>query len=145
MYGFFAVRKLEESHKLTAETKLRTYAWTRYPAVAGKKMPRHRRQEIDEHFDLTRPEKVLLTARELANQVIHSYVFVHIVDRKEQLRGIFVTSDLGRNRGVLYVPAWRIIRLFRRVAADDPTNWQMTLDRETGEYRYKSWKRRKSA
>lgn len=140
MYGFFAVRKLEESHKLTRNTERRKLKWIRYPAIAGRRMPRHRRQELNEYFDLQKPEKVDLSARELANQVIHSYVFVHIVDRKERLQGVYVTSDYGQNKGVLYVPAWRIVKLFHRVAVDEPTWWRWTYDSSTGAYLYSAGK-----
>lgn len=105
-------------------------------------MPRHRRQEVDEYFELDRPEKVLLTARELANKVIHSYVFLHTVDHKERLRGVFVASDIGRKRGVLYLPAWRIVRLFRHVAADVPISWRIVYDPVSGTYAYDARRRR---
>ena len=136
MYGFFALRKLEESDKLTKDTQSQTLKWHRFPAIIGKRMPRHKRQELDDYFDMLSPERVQLSPRELANQVIHSYVFTHLVDSRDRLRGVFVASDRGRKRGVLYLPAWRIVLLFRRVASDIPTYSSWTYDPKSGEYLY---------
>ena len=49
MYGFFALRKLEDSHKLTRDTEARKQTWQRFPALAGRRMPRHKRQELDDY------------------------------------------------------------------------------------------------
>jgi hypothetical protein len=87
MYGFFAIRRLAESNKLTGDTTQRKLAWKLFPSSGATRIPPHKRQDIDKYFDLAHPLRIILSIRELANQVIHSYIFVHEVDSRDRLRG----------------------------------------------------------
>lgn len=136
MYGLFAIRKLLESHKLTSVTEVDRRKWTAYPAIRGRAVPRHKRQDIEDFYDLNRPRRVELSVKQLANQVIHSHIFIHRVDTKARLKGIWVASDRMHRTLLLYIEAWRLTKLFVRVAQDQPASGGWDYDSEHDRFHY---------
>lgn len=136
MYGFFAIRKLLESYKLTSVTDADRRGWTAYPAFKHREVPRHKRQDIETFYDLGRPTKAVLSVSELANQVIHSHIFIHRVDAKERLLGVWVASDRFHRKQLLYLEAWRIAKLYMRVAQDQPRSRGWRYDATMDKYHY---------
>jgi hypothetical protein len=57
----------------------------------------------NDEYDFKRPEKILLSAYELMNQIIHSYAFMFVVSRKNVWRAFLVNSYRERDRYLLQI------------------------------------------
>jgi hypothetical protein len=135
MLGFFSIRRLLESYKLSDDTRDLSVQVTQFPFKQGSHLTLLNWSKLDRHYDLAKARDSQLALRELSNQVIHSYVFSLASNSRHRLAGVFVSSEFRRRRSVAYLPAWRIVRLFRRVAADWPDAMDMRWDERFGDFR----------
>ncbi len=116
MLGFFVIRRLHESRKITDDAADLGVRVQRYPlrGVPPDLLNWHR---LDEHFDLSRGQPERVPLRRFCNQAIHSFVLL-TYGTPRPFQGIFVASDWERNRCVLRVTLTEIERAFRAVARD---------------------------
>ncbi len=129
MNAAYAVRKLNEAHKISDELAGETVA-VRQHLLTGRPVDIWNRYEFYEHYDMEHPKPVRLTLTDFCNQVIHSWVWMlsateeppHLFD------GIYVSSDRARKRHVNFIPAANLIGLFRAVGLDDIASMQMGRD-----------------
>jgi hypothetical protein len=112
MVGFFFVRKLIESRKLSRDFADRRIPAFSYPAKGEHIHLMNVRRDLDELFDMEAPTKVSMKVEDLANQLIHSYVFYLSIEEAGSLRGILVASDRIRNRELLEISARDIVKIF---------------------------------
>ena len=128
--GCYVIRKLVEAHKVSDSTKelacKAQYFRNRKPAY---NFNWHRLEEL---YDMERGTEGVITLVSMCNQVIHSYVFLMGEIEKGE-RGIFVASDLDRNKKVTFIRLIEIIKIFRTVGQDYPSKIHWTKDPRTGE------------
>src|SRR3954447_25975700 len=105
MVGFFYVRKLIESRKLSRDFADRQFKTTSYPAKGKHIHLMNLRRDVDELFDLDEPRQVAMKIEDLANQLIHSYIFYLSMGEHGGLDGILVASDRIRNKELLQLPS----------------------------------------
>jgi hypothetical protein len=101
MVGFFYVRKLIESRKLSRDFADRQITATAYPAKGKHVHLMNCQRDLDELFDMSAPKQLAMKIEDLANQLIHSYIFYLSTEETGPLRGILVASDRIRNRELL--------------------------------------------
>ena len=72
--------------------------------------------------------------RFVANQLIHSYVF--IIDEKEEggFSGIFFCSDKKRNKELFHVSSKELKRVFELVGSDYPSDAKIKFNPKTKDY-----------
>lgn len=141
MFGFYAIRKLAESRKLSDAT--------RFTKLTGRKIPNngkvvhlmnnHRYTDFY-NFDQIKANKFDLQF--LSNQIVHSYVFSPYfseVDESDMLFGIHFNSDKNRNEWLYEISIDIIIDLFKKVGNDYP--WDMTLSFDQKKKDYKAFAR----
>ena len=137
MIGFYAIRKLIESHKLSDSVASSSHPISSFPNL---KPVRHLNwHKIGVLYDLTRETKESRNLRFLCNRFIHSFVFLIDAKSNERLAGIYVASDNDRNQRVFYVSIDTIIGVFRLVGRDYPAHSSYEYNRETREEVIKSW------
>jgi hypothetical protein len=112
MVGFFYVRKLIESRKLSRDFADRPIPATSYPAKGKHIHLMNVHRDLDRLFDLDAPTKVSRKIEDLANQLIHSYIFYLSVEEDGPLQGVLVASDRIRHRELLEISARDIIKIF---------------------------------
>jgi hypothetical protein len=125
MVGFFYVRKLIESRKLSrdfAETVIKVAA---YPAKGERVHWMNYRRDPDEFFVMSAPRQLATKIEDLANQLIHSYIFFLSMEETGALSGILVASDRSRSKE-LEVSAQDIIKIFE-LAAQGETNKAVSI------------------
>jgi hypothetical protein len=134
MLGFYAIRKLAESKKLTdkaakgsikiikRKSKGKVVHYTNY----------HRAEELYEFDGSGTPSTISII--DLCNQVIHSYAFFLVMNSKHQLDGFLVTSDRDRKAGILQVKAVDAIALFEKVGRDDIRDARLTFNEKKQDY-----------
>jgi hypothetical protein len=133
MLGFYAVRKLNEAHKISDQIAERPipaerFAWNGHPITF---MSTHK---FDRSYSLDSPEKCELSLNFLCNQFVHSFVFCPIADEEGGLIGIMVNSDRTRHESLYSVQLEPIISLFEEIAINDPSSMSMTLNPKTGDF-----------
>jgi hypothetical protein len=128
MLGFFAIRRLIESggrlSDATINMPVRLHAYPRQSDY----MASINSQKVDVHFDLEKPKCTTVPLSVLANQFIHSHVFMLVQRRSGGLESILVTSDRGRHKECLEVSVSEIVRAFRQASRDYPTSVSSRYD-----------------
>jgi hypothetical protein len=116
MVGFFSVRKLIESRKLSRDFADRQVKATAYPTKGKHVHLLNVRRDVDELFNLDAPKQTTMKIEDLANQLIHSYIFYLSMEVEGQLNGILVASDRIRNKELLQVSSLDVIKIFELAA-----------------------------
>ncbi|NBB42340.1 hypothetical protein [Sphingobium yanoikuyae] len=129
--GAFAMRKLLESGKLSTATEARGVEIDQFPSM--KKVLKHQRWEIHNHYDLQAGSKTTLPVRQLMNQMIHSFIFQEMNDDDVGSTSIVFTSDKTKDKRLMLIRVCAFVDLMRFIAMDNPTATIWRLDPETGE------------
>lgn len=137
MLGFYSIRKLTESAKLTDKVSKMSVPVRSYPAT-GRTVHLLNWHRLDKLYDFEKPRKRTTSLPFLCNQVIHSYVFSLLFSEGGKLAGILVASDRERSRELLEVSVEKIIDVFEKVGRDE-ANVAVTFrfDEKKGDYIYK--------
>lgn len=132
MLGFYSIRKLLESQKLTAtiaQSRIRLHVHPCRKAVS--QLNRH---AVHALYDLTSHTHEERDVSFVCNQFIHSYVFVLTVSDRKTWTGVLVASDRERNHAIYHVSARDIVQLFTRVSRDNANRARMTFNAKRGDY-----------
>ena len=130
-FGFYSIRKLLDTVKVSNATKATTYELTWSPNV--KPVDYLNWHQLDKCYDLSTEHTEIRDIQYLCNQFIHSYVF--IVAGEFRIDGIYVASDHVRNKKVYFVPLSHILHAFRLIGRDYPSTLVHVKDPNTGERR----------
>jgi hypothetical protein len=135
--GFYMVRKLAESQKITdASANLEIDAIS-YPRL-DERVDRINRSNWEELYDLENGQNIKVKIDFLYNQIIHSFIFSQIFeDENDTLVSIFVTSDRKRNTCIYEIKIQELIRLFTAVGLDEVSMVTFERDGITNEIRIK--------
>ncbi|MEA5448296.1 hypothetical protein VB780_06940 [Leptolyngbya sp. CCNP1308] len=138
MLGFYSIRKLIESKKLSdavANQSLEalSYEWMGEPVTLINK------NKIEKLYNLNSGHKIQKKLIFFCHQFIHSYIFEVLFDENYRLNGIFISSDKERNKALYLVKLQSVIDIFEQVGSDYPTNLEYTINFKTLEYDVKAW------
>jgi len=120
MVGAYAVRRLNEAHKISDKLAARRLKVKSHALIGGAPDVLNR-FEFWEHYDLEKSEEVELSVREFCNQVIHSWNW-HISATDESpwlFNGIFISSDRKRRSCLYFIDVDMLVELFRSVGNED--------------------------
>lgn len=139
MVGFYIIRKLCESYKLSNAIISTKVKGRRIPNK-GKivhLMNNHKYVDLYD-FEKAKAEKFDLTF--LANQLVHSYVFSPFFSDEEEneinpLAGIHFCSDKFRNEWLFELSVDIIIDIFIRAGNDYPAAGSMIFDNKKKDYK----------
>ncbi|MBV7510072.1 hypothetical protein [Pseudomonas sp. PDM25] len=132
--GFYAVRKLLETFKLSEATKHLTYDLTFYPVRQDASVDYFNRSDIHEHYEFDKGVADRKDVGFICNQVIHSFVFV-LTLAESGAEGAFLASDTMRHRRLYFIPLEHIVHLFRTVGRDYPAQQNFVRDEKTGQWK----------
>lgn len=135
MVGFFYVRKLIESKNLSRDFAHRNVRITAYPSKGRHVHWLNYRKNLDKLFDMDSPRQRSLKLEDVANQLIHSYIFYLITNESGPLEGIVVASDYLRNRELLSIDLTVIIKIFELAAeGEDDQGISVRYDEKRQDY-----------
>jgi hypothetical protein len=127
-FGFYIIRKLTESKKLTDASSNILIAATKYLSI-GEPVDHISRYGWDELYDFDFPNDEQLKLSTVYNQIIHSHIFAQIFDdENENLVGIFVTSDKTSNKLIYYLRIQDIVDVFQKIGHDIVTSQYVERD-----------------
>ena len=136
MLGFFSIRRLLESYKLSDTTRDMDVQVTQYPFKQGSHLTLLNWSKLDRHYDFAKATDYRLSLRDLSNQVIHSYVFSigfkQAAPSGWHVRQLRVSAGVARS---LISPLGELSGCFVLVAADWPNAMDMRWDEQFGDLR----------
>jgi hypothetical protein len=133
MFALYSVRKLEESGKLSSNSKGIQIEVKSHKNI--KNVTRLNWHRIDELFELGTSINEKLGADKLYNQIIHSYIFLISTDDKEGIDGFFFCSDRMRNKKLYYIELLELDKFIAIVGNDYPTKEKFDFDESIQDYR----------
>jgi hypothetical protein len=137
------VRKLIESRKLSRDFADRQVKATAFPTKGKQVHLMNLRHDVDELFDLDPPKQTTMKIEDLANQLIHSYIF-YVMTEEGEFNGILVASDRIRNKEPLQVSSLDIIKIFELAAKGEADKTiSMNYDDKSQDYVVRLAKQRK--
>ncbi|MEX2485054.1 MAG: hypothetical protein WED10_10855 [Brumimicrobium sp.] len=132
MVGFYSVRKLAQSNKLSDKILDENLKVLVFPNI--KKVNLMNKFWIQKNFDLQSSTEKSLNIKFLYNQIIHSYIFVISESQAGGLNGINFCSDYKKNEALYFLSTEEIKRIFRKVGKDYPAQGHMVYNEEKGDY-----------
>jgi len=160
MIGFYMIRKLKESFKLTNNIIATNISGFKYPSK-GKLVTLMNNHRFMELYDFEQPKKDKFTLTFLINQIVHSYIFspkfdvnrdeaIKSIEDKEnvtweevdeainlvkiELTGILFCSDNKRNEFLYELSIKDIIDLFRKTGNCNVTSSSRTFNEKKKDY-----------
>jgi len=115
MLGSYIVRKLAESKKISEKVyqhplKMRAFAAT------GEVVTLLNNHRINDLYHLKSGRSITKPLSHVANQMIHSYVFVPIFETRTQIFGVAFNSDRSKQTDLYMIGLEEIISVFSRCA-----------------------------
>ena len=112
-FGFYSIRKLIESQKVSDSLKLKSYEIRGFPHQKGGE------PSIEEFngpkYDFGNAGICKLTILQLCNQFIHSYHFVPFISGGKNLIGFFFCSDLKKKSWLYFINVFDVVEIYRAV------------------------------
>jgi len=117
--GFYSVRKLIESKKVSDALKNKSYLVQKLNFVGDPETIITKSPDSD--FELIRDaEKTSLTIIQICNQIIHSYHFVPFFPNGKNLIGFFFCSDFERKKCLYLITIFEVVEIFKAVGKNYP-------------------------
>lgn len=125
--AFYSIRKLMEAKKLSDSTEIMPVPVTIH-LNKGKDVTHYNWNKIDELYDLDCKQVADRDLRFICNQIIHSYVFLPLVDENGIFQAIIFCSDRERNTNLFRIEASDLLNIFWTVGKDYPSSSLSTLN-----------------
>ncbi|KAF1074532.1 hypothetical protein [Halodesulfovibrio sp. MK-HDV] len=118
LIGFYSIRKLFESYKLSDEMEEKRVHLELHPFV-GYEVTWRNDHKFDEHYDFSRTNCETKGYRFLCNLFIHSFVFVTSINDHGGFDGVFISSDKTKESKLYAVSVEQLIDIFQSVGNDE--------------------------
>ncbi|MBN4073553.1 hypothetical protein JYT23_01810 [Mariprofundus ferrooxydans] len=119
--GFYVIRKLIESNKVSESIKNKTYQLHEFP-TKGRPESLFDRDAYDE-FDFDNAKKTNVSIATLCNQFIHSFHFVPFIPDGKALIGFYICSDYKRKTGIYLITIFDVLDVYRQVGKNYPSSY----------------------
>ena len=131
-FAAYAMRKLDDSKKLSTSWRGTTVSCMRYPPT-DTQWGWLERDHLDQHYALEKSQIDNMGARAFCDLVVHSLIFNEYINDNKTIGGFFITSDNTKTRGIWQFELDTIVRLMRRTAEDWPSEAYFIRNPTTGE------------
>ena len=101
LIGFYIVRKLIESKKISDSLTIKKIPLFRYP-IKDTKINLRLIDYWQRLYDLSNEEKCFLDVNKLCNQFIHSYIFHPHIKKENSLDGFAICSDWAKSKYIYW-------------------------------------------
>lgn len=130
--GFYSVRRLIETPtKVTDETRAMLLTVRKFANL--KPVTWRNNHRLDSLYDLSKSNQEKRDIEFICGRVIHSFIFAPCISEEGSLCGVFFTSDLDKDKFLLFMDIDEVIALFRQVGNDNPSVIESSRDPVTGE------------
>jgi hypothetical protein len=130
-YGFFIIRKLCETLKISDSLKIKCYPVCVHDINAPFDINFTTDHKILEHIDFENQSIEYMKITEICNQFIHSFLLRICSDEKGGLHSILVSSDWFKSRKCLMIEINTVIKIFKEIGKNYPHEIHWTRESET--------------
>jgi hypothetical protein len=131
LIGFYSIRKLLDTFKVSDSTKNMKFELCCYPNMKDVDYL-NRHHCPSDLFNLAKGHLESRDLRFLCDRFIHSFIFIPAGDNN-RLSGFYVASDMDRKKKCYFIQLSQVLRAFRVVGRDYPTEVHFKRDPNTGE------------
>ncbi len=131
--GFFCIRKLIESNKVSTELRGKNIELAVYPS-GRKPITLLNQHKFPELYDLYGGNTELVSYWDICNQFIHSSIFSPFIPTGQSLVGIYIASDWAKKNKLYYITLIKILEIFVAVGNNYPSEMTMNYDEKKNEY-----------
>lgn len=118
MMGFFIVRKLIDSHKISDEVLIQQIPTIECHQVKDTVIDVMSLNSFHHRYDFKMQVKGSLNIRKLCNFVIHSLVFAPVTISGKGLTGILVNTDESQSK-IFAISLMNVVTIFKNVSSDE--------------------------
>lgn len=116
--GFYSIRKLIESKKISDPLRSKTYEVKEFPYNGNPEtIVTHFK---DNEYDMSKGKTSKITVAHLCNQFIHSHHFLPFLPNGKNLIGLFFCSDHKRTSCIYLITIFDIADIFRAIGSNYP-------------------------
>lgn len=133
-FGFYSIRKLLDTCKLTTKARGLAFELCVYPNL--RKVGYLNWHHIERLYDLNKQGSEQRKLRFVCNLFVHSYLFLIVEDESGRIEGFYITTDTDKNKKVYFVSLDCVCTAFRSVGRDYPWKGSFFLNPKTGEQEY---------
>ncbi len=119
--GFFSIRKLIESNKISESIATKTYQIYEFPK--NKNIESIISINPKNDFEFGKKTQVDITIAALCNQFIHSYHFVPFIPEGKALIGFIFCSDYKRKTGIYMMTIFDVVDIYRQTGNNYPSTY----------------------
>lgn len=116
--GFYSVRKLIESNKISNSLSSKCYEVKEFPYIGKPESIITYFKEND--YDMGKGNTSKITVAHLCNQFIHSHHFLPFLPNGKNLIGVFFCSDQKRMSCIYFIRLFDIADIFRAIGSNYP-------------------------
>ena len=120
-FGFYSIRKLIESKKISETVLKKTYKIHEFPK--NEKTQSLIVTDISNEFELNKGKEVNVSVTTLCNQFIHSYHFSPFTPDGKSLIGFFICSDYKRKSGIYLITIFDVVEIYREIGNNYPASY----------------------
>lgn len=124
MLGFYGVRKLRDSRKISDSLRHRLVPLDEFSST-GLTVDILNRTDIDDIYRMDTPQPTEKPLEFVCNQIIHSYVFTPGFDEEGFLDYLLFASDRQKNSSVFSIMIEEIVSIFEEVGANYPSHFRL--------------------
>jgi len=132
MFAAFISRKLFDSGKISQKLQNQALSVIKYPSN-GEKIHALRRLSPERFFHLEGPTKGTIVFRNLCNQIIHSYIFMLIMENG--LKYFWVASDYNKFKFMYQIDVKEYAQILMKIGKYWPTETRYEFDEKKHDYR----------
>lgn len=115
MLSCYIARKLYESKKIT-DDKFHVLVDVKIQPNKGKKVDHRNRLDLEKLYELEKFANDKKKFSFVANQIIHSFVFIPIFDRQGYLSEVAFNSDFTKEENLFRVKVVDLIKIFSKIS-----------------------------
>jgi len=116
--GFYAIRKLIESKKISDSIKTKNYKVKEFPYKGNPESILTHFKETD--YDMNQAKTSSITIAQLCNQFIHSHHFLPFLPNGKNLIGFFFCSDHKRTSCIYLITLFEIVDIYKTIGSNYP-------------------------
>lgn len=116
--GFYAIRKLIESQKISDSVRLKTYVISEFDYRGPKDSVLT--YFSNEKYNFGKPKQKQLTIVQICNQFIHSFYFLPCFSEEGYLIGFYICSDHQRIKSIYLITIFDVVDIYKTVGNNYP-------------------------
>ncbi|MCX5876487.1 MAG: hypothetical protein NT087_09410 [Deltaproteobacteria bacterium] len=120
--GFYSIRKLIESNKVSKSVAQKMYKIHEFPSQGKLELITNNFKS--EQYDFNRAREAKISIALLCNQFIHSHYFLPFFPTGKSLLGFFICSDHRKKTGIYLITIFDIVSIYRLVGNNYPNNYR---------------------